>query len=63
MIMYYMGTNNPPELKTDFERYLHLKTNELSEKNQKSLYDEVKLMLYNNKHIVLKQSHDAIQDK
>ena len=56
LIMCYMDTNNPRELKADFERYLHLKTNETAEKNQKSLYEEVNLMLYNNKHIVMKQS-------
>ena len=56
LIMCYMDTNNPRGLKADFERYLHLKTNETSEKNQKSLYEEVNLMLYNNKHIVMKQS-------
>ena len=60
LIMYYMNHNNPPELKADFERYLDLKEDETADKNQKSLYEEVKLMLYNNKHIVLK-SH--IQDE
>lgn len=54
LIMYYMNHNNPPELKADFERYLDLKEDETADKNQKSLYEEVKLMLYNNKHIVLK---------
>jgi hypothetical protein len=56
LIMCYMDTNNPRDLKPDIERYLELKTNETAEKNQKSLYEEVNLMLYNNKHIVMKQS-------
>jgi len=56
LIMCYMDTNNTRELKADFERYLELKEDDPDEKNQKSLYEEVNLMLYNNKHIVMKQS-------
>ena len=61
LIMCYMDTNNPRDLKPDIERYLELKTNETAEKNQKSLYEEVNLMLYNNKHIVMKQSKCLIE--
>jgi hypothetical protein len=61
LIMCYMDTNNPRDLKPDIERYLELKTNETAEKNQKSLYEEVNLMLYNNKHIVMKQSKTLIE--
>ena len=61
LIMCYMDTNNPRDLKPDIERYLELKTNETAEKNQKSLYEEVNLMLYNNKHIVMKQTKTFIE--
>ena len=49
------------ESKVAFERYLHLKNTDDDEKNKKSLHDQTRVLLYNNRPN--KQTLQGIEDK